>query len=233
MEKTDFIEWAKKLQDGYALSGSTKEHLGMVDLIAIVGPTGVGKTSIIKKLDMPGVVGDTTREPREGEKNGKDYLYRSDYLDIVAEIKAGIYAQFVVSRSGEMYGTRSYSFPDEGMCSMAIIATAMPVFRNLGFKSVSAFYIMPPSYKEWMRRLSEQKRSDLLNRIDEARQSVSQAADNPDEYTFILNDDIDQAASDIHAVLSGKEIDQHRLELAQDTANIILEYIGDDSDMGL
>ena len=233
MDKQDFIQWAEKLQDGYVLSDSTREHLSTVDLVAIVGPTGVGKTSIMRKLDVPMVIGDVTREQREGEKNGKDYLFRTDYLDIVTEIKAGVYVQFVISRSGEFYGTRSYSYPDEGSCTMAIVASVIPMFKQLGFRSVKQFYIMPPSYKEWMRRLSEQSRSDLLNRIDEARQSVSSAANNPDEYTFILNDDIDQAAKDIQTALDGNEIDPHRLQLAQDTANIILEYIGDDMDLAL
>lgn len=233
MQKEDFIEWAKKLQDGYVLADSTREHLAQVDLVAIVGPTGVGKTSIMKNLDIPMVVGDVTRPPREEEKNGVDYMFREDFLDVVTEIKAGVFVQFVISGSGEFYGTRSYSYPDEGLCSMAIVASAMPLFRGLGFRSINAFYIMPPSYKEWMRRLSEQKRYDLLTRIDEARHSVTLAANNPDEYTFILNDDVNQAVADIKTKLSGGDIDQHRLDLALDTANIILEYIGDDTDLSM
>lgn len=233
MDKSDFIQWAEKLQDGYVLSDSTREHLSAVDLVAVVGPTGVGKSSIMNKLNVPMVIGDTTRVPREGEKNGKDYLFRSDYLDIVTEIKAGVFVQFVISLSHEFYGTRSYSYPDEGPCSMAIVENALPIFQQLGFRNIKQFYIMPPSYKEWMRRLSEQSRGDLQNRIDEARQSVSFAANNPDQFIFILNDDIDQAAKDIQTALDGNEIDPHRVELAQDTANIILEYIGDDMDLAL
>lgn len=44
-------------------------------IIAIVGGSGSGKTSIANSLPYPRVVTHTTREPRQGEINGKDYYF--------------------------------------------------------------------------------------------------------------------------------------------------------------
>src|SRR5690606_12422585 len=98
----------------------------MVDLVAIVGPTGVGKSSIIKALDLPYVMSDVSREPRPDEKNNRTYHFREDYLQIIKEIKEGEYVQFLVSSYEEFYGTRLSAYPEEGPCTMAVVASAMP-----------------------------------------------------------------------------------------------------------
>ena len=209
MDKNDFIAWARKLQPTYRMSDATRAHLANVDLVAFVGPTGVGKTAISKRLNIPQVIGDVTRPVRDGEEPGRDYVFRQDYLEIIRDIKEGVYTQYVISGSNELYGTRAQSFPESGPCSMAVIARAMDVFRAMGFRSVKAFYVMPPSYTEWMKRLSAEGRDDLLSRLNEARESVSFAADHPDDFTFILNDNLELAVRDVEAVLSGGEVDAH------------------------
>ncbi len=69
MEKKDFIQWARKLQQGYQVSEQTKQQLAQVDLLAIVGPTGVGKSTIIKEIGLPYVMSDVSRAARDDEKN--------------------------------------------------------------------------------------------------------------------------------------------------------------------
>lgn len=230
MEKADFIEWAKKLQHSYVPSEETIKDLSQIDLIAIVGPTGVGKSTIIDKLDIPYVQSDVSRVPRPGEKNGHNYFFRTDYLNIIAEIKNGDYVQFLVNNNDEFYGTKRKNYPESGACTMAVKAEVMPHFRNLGFRSVKSLYIMPPSYIEWMRRIGGVRTTDLLARISEARQSILLAT-NDSQYSFILNDDLNAAVEDVLNVINGKEVNQRRAQLAFDTADIILEHIGDEDDM--
>lgn len=231
MEKKDFIQWARKLQEGYQASEKTKQQLANVDLLAIVGPTGVGKSTIIKELGLPYVMSDVSRTPRSDEKNHRNYHFRDDYLEIIKDIKSGEYAQFFVSKYDEFYGTRASAYPEEGPCTMAIVASAMPVFRNLGFRRVFAVYVMPPSYVEWMRRIGGARTNDLLGRIDEARQSINMALQEQDQYHFVLNDELSLAISDIKSIMNGEQLDEHRMQLAIDTADIILERIGDEEVM--
>lgn len=227
MQKEDFIQWAKKLADGYEPSDDVKQQLSQVDLVAIVGPTGVGKSTIIEHLDIPYVMSDVSRAQRPDEKNGKNYHFRTDYLEVVNDIKHGSYVQFLVSKYDEFYGTRNNAYPVNGPCTMAIIAQAVPDFRKLGFNSVTSIYVMPPSYIEWMRRIGGVRREDLLGRIDEARQSILMAIDDP-EYHFVLNDTLELAIEDIRAILRGEQPDEHRSQLAIGTADILLERIGDE-----
>jgi guanylate kinase len=232
VDKHDFILWATKLADSYQISPQLRSELASIDLIALVGPTGVGKSTIIQHLkNIPFVLSDVTRSLRPGEKKGKDYHFREDYLEILNDIKMGKYVQFLVSKSAEFYGTRRSSYPDSGPCTMAIIASAIPTFRKLGFRSVRAVYVTPPSYVEWMRRIGGDSRDDLLARIAEARESLGTAAGDPD-YQFVLNDDIEQATEDVRAVARGEKLEGRRTDLAKATVDILLDRLGE-TDLGL
>jgi guanylate kinase len=229
MEKSDFIKWARKLENTYVANNRVQEELSHVELIAIVGPTGVGKTSIIKRLGLPEVISDVTRDVREGEKSGRDYRFRNDYLQILQEIKSGEYVQFLISSTDEFYGTQRRAYPNEGTCAMAVYADQIEHFKTLGFHRVRQFFIMPQGYIEWMRRVGMHQSHDLQRRLEEAKKSM-QLALADDSYTFILNDDIDFAVREIKEVLNGNEIDQHREGLARATAGSLLEKLGADDD---
>lgn len=227
MDKSDFIVWASKLQASYQPSEEVRQEISDVTLIAIVGPTGVGKTTLIEKMKIPNVLSDVSRDPRPDEKNGRDYHFRTDYLQVISDIKQGLYTQFLVSNNGEFYGTRCASYPESGLCTMAVLASALPVFREIGFKKVIPIYIMPPSYVEWMRRIGGVRTKDLLARIGEARQSILTALDDG-EYHFVLNDTVESALTDIQDIINGDEPDAHRTQLAIGTADLLLERIGGD-----
>jgi len=227
MEKKDFMVWASKLQELYKPSEETTNSLGNLDLYAIVGPTGVGKSTIVEHLGLPSIMSDVSRDKRPEEKNNKNYHFRSDYLKVIDEIKRGEYVQFLIGKNAEFYGTRKSSYPEEGACVMPIVADQVSHFKSLGFRSVTPLYIMPPSYVEWMRRIGGVRTKDLLSRISEARDSMKIAQEN-DDFTFILNDTIEQAVSDISDVINGVELDEHRQGLAIGTADVLLERIGED-----
>lgn len=229
MDKTNFLQWVRKLQLSYQPSDDVKSSLAEVDLLAIIGPTGVGKTTLINQLDIPSVLSDVTRPTRKDEKNNQNYHFRDDYLDILKEIKAGEFAQYLVSDSDEFYGTHITAYPKQGWCSMAIFATAIPDFRKLGFRKVLPIYIMPPGYIEWMRRIRELRTGDLDARITESIISIKTALADP-EYSFVLNDNTELALRDIKSILNGEAPDEHRSRLARETGDILLERLGDQDD---
>lgn len=226
MEKKDFIVWASRLQQSYVPSQDVLDKIAKIELIAIVGPTGVGKSTITDQINLPVVLSDATREKRPGERDGKSYNFVNNYLEIIDDIKQGRYVQFLISNSGEFYGTKIDSYPESGRCAMAVYANAVRNFYKIGFMNVIPFYIMPPSYVEWMRRIGGVRTKDLLSRISEARDSVLIAL-KAEDYNFILNDTIELAMRDIDLVLSGEPISERRTMLARGTADILLEKIGD------
>jgi guanylate kinase len=227
MNKDQFSEEARKRAASYSASEGVLSQIANVELLAIVGPTGVGKTTVMKKLQYPIVRSTVTREPRPNEKDHDIYHFRSDYAQILQEIAQGDFVQYVISTSGDFYGTKRDEYPSQGVCTMAIYADAISSFRQLGFKKLTVAYIMPPGYVEWMRRIGD-GREDLLHRIEEARSSILTAMDDS-EYTFILNDSVDMAVRDIELLMKGEPIDRHRQQLARDTGNILLDYIGEEA----
>lgn len=148
---------------------------------------------------------------------------------MLQEIKTGQFAQFVVSDAGDFYGTHMNAYPESGWCSMAIFADAIPSFRELGFKKVVPVYIMPPGYVEWMRRVGSQREHDLTSRIEEAIKSIKMALRDP-EYHFVLNDNLEYAVRDVTRIVAGEPADEHRARLARETADILLERLGDQDD---
>lgn len=227
VEKKDFIEWVRKLIPEYRANDRVLQQLSQIDLFALVGPTGVGKTTIVEKLDLPYVLSDVSREPRDGEKNGHDYNFRSDYLAILEDIKAGLYAQFILSHSGEFYGTRAASYPSSGAATMAIVASAIPSFRSLGFHKVVPIYILPPSYVEWMHRIGKGRATDLSARMQEAGESLLLAMADP-AYHFVLNDDLHEAIEEVKLIIAGGEPTEHRKVLARESADLLLGRLGID-----
>ena len=96
MTKEEFLNQLPELIKNYQCSPEVAQCIGEVSLLMVIGPSGVGKTSIIKDLDVPYVVADTTRPIRPREKNGVDYGFRTDYDQITTEIKNRQFVQVAI-----------------------------------------------------------------------------------------------------------------------------------------
>lgn len=223
MDKQTVIDRVRQLQDGYQANDQVRAQLSHLTLIAVVGPTGAGKSTVVRSSGLPFVIGDTTRAPREGEIQGRDYNFRTDLNNLMAEIERGDFVQFVVQRETEVYGTKATSYPSSGVVAMSILAGALPSFRALGFAAVIPVYIVPPSHTEWMRRISAHRDRDLEARLLEAKDSLRVALNDP-SYVFILNDDLNTAIAALQAVARGS-VDQTASARARSSALTLYDYL--------
>lgn len=226
MTKEEFIKWATQLAINYKPSQEVLAKLLHLRVIAFVGPTGVGKTTLTHASGLPYILSDVTRDKREGEKDDHDYHFKNNYEEMLEDIKTGQYVQFVINTNHEFYGTRVTEYPDGGVCAMAIIAKAIPQFRTLGFADILPIYILPPSYVEWMHRIGTARSSDLEARFVEARESLPIALGDP-KYHFVLNDNIEDAVEDIKQIAAGQPIAEHRDFLARQTAELLIGRLGE------
>ncbi|HVX58272.1 MAG TPA: hypothetical protein VG964_00875 [Candidatus Saccharimonadales bacterium] len=225
MTREEFLKIFPGLIERYRPAKEEVLKLENVDLLMIIGPSGVGKTTIIKAMDVPYVVADTTRYPREEEVDGVDYHFRADYEQIISEIQRGLFVNTAVGPNGDFYATRSAAYPVSGAAVYAIVADVIPYFRKLGFGKTIGAFIMPPSFEEWMRRMEDHHLSSdqLKGRLAEARRSLTFGLEDKD-VNFILNDDVSKAVSQVKNLLDGK-IDHKREDLARKAAQESLSRI--------
>jgi len=170
----------------------------------VVAPSGVGKTSLTRRLvadhnDLHLSISATTRDPRPGEHDGRDYHFVSRDT-FQAMIRDDAFLEWA-----EVYGNH-YGSPrapimealDRGESVLFDIdfQGAMKVHAQLPEDSV-LIYVLPPSLAEMSRRLharSQDSEEVIAKRLARAKDEV--AAWERFDYV-ILNDDFDKAYSDL------------------------------------
>lgn len=225
MTREDFISALPELTQGFQTSTEAKQRIGHIDLLMMVGGTGVGKTSVIKRLGIPFVVTDTTRSIRPSEINGLDYFFRTDYDQLADEIKNRKFVQVMLYPTGDFYGTRISAYPEVGYAVFAVVSNLVPGFRQMGFNDTITAFVTPPSFIEWMDRLgkSGMERENLEKRLAEAYRSYEFALNDP-ETVFILNDQLDYAVQQTKMLLAGRH-DTEREIKARKAAKEIFENL--------
>lgn len=205
MTKEELLAQLPELVKNYQPSSSVASQIKNVSLLIVVGASGVGKSTLIKKLSIPFVPSDTTRNPRSGEEDGRDLYFLSNYDKLVEDIKTGQFVQVAIGPAGDFYATKAASYPVQGIAVLPVVADVVPVFRQLGFKNTVTVFITPPTYDEWMRRMSEHgiEQSQLDGRLAEALRSFNFAL-NDSQTHFILNDEVDKAVFQLSELVQGR-----------------------------
>jgi guanylate kinase len=211
----------ERLVASYERNPAVSLQLSKLTLIMTLGPSGVGKTTLMRASGLPMVLGDASRDPRLHEQNGVDYWFRS-FDDMLADVKAGQYVQIATGPEGDLKGTRAGSFPAKGVATFAVVAAAIESFRHLGFADTKTAAIIPPSFDEWMARLGGHNIDDekIQRRLQEARPSLTFALQD-EQTTFILNDSVEAGAARLCQVAAGETPD------SADQARCIAENILD------
>lgn len=177
-------------------------------LIVISGPSGVGKGTIRKALfNRPGhnldfSVSMTTREPRDGEINGKDY-YFVDKKSFMKEVEKGNmleYAKFV----NHYYGTpkdKVFEKLERGKEVVLEIEVQGALQVKAKMNDAVFIFIAPPSWKILEKRLIERgtETSDIImERLNKARNEIMMAS----SYDYIvINDEVENAVDKIMAII--------------------------------
>lgn len=177
-------------------------------LIILSGPSGVGKSSVVAKTmelrdDLCFSVSVTTRPPRPGEIDGKDYFFISgEQFDRMVENNELLEHACYVQNS---YGTPRFFVEDRIEKGFNVILDievqgARQVFEKAP-DAVSVF-VLPPSMQVLEQRLTArgtETEQTVAARLTRARQEIQEA----DFYQYmIVNDKLEKAAADLNAIIT-------------------------------
>lgn len=199
------------------------------NLYIVSAPSGAGKSSLISALlqqqpsyEMQVSISHTTRQPRPNEEHGKHYYFvdHKEFERLIAEDAFLEYAEVF----GNYYGT---SLP---MIERSL-RQGIDVFLDIDWQgaqqvrkkvpAAKSIFILPPSLQELERRLIG--RGQDSNEVISARmkKAISEIS-HYDEYDYlIINDDFDQALSEIKVILKAeklrveRQVQRHQLLISQ------------------
>ena len=187
-------------------------------LFILSSPSGAGKSTISRRLlaaepELSFSVSATTRAPRPGEEDGREYHFRSREA-FLAMVEAGEMLEHA-EVFGNLYGTPRA--PVE-----AAIASGRDVIFDVDWQgaqqiansplrvAVVSVFILPPSIAALEARLkgrAQDSEEVIAGRMIKSRDEISHWA----EYGYVLvNEDLDACAAEVAAILKAERLRRDR-----------------------
>ncbi|MGN0023164.1 MAG: guanylate kinase [Elusimicrobiaceae bacterium] len=187
--------------------------------IIISAPSGGGKTSIVNRLLEDGklsrVITATTRAPRKGEKNGKDYHFWSDkqFENAVEKGEMAEWAKVHVN----YYGIPKSSLDKlikRGKHPVLVIDVQGAKTVKKIYKNAVSIFITPPSFAELKKRIAARNdgTTDIKARLESAKKELK-CIKNYDY--LVINDEFEQAVADCRAIIQAERLKVKRQNKVQ------------------
>ena len=177
-------------------------------LIVVSGPSGAGKTATItgameKRGDICFSVSVTTRNPRPGEVDGKDYFFISEqqFLEMIDRDELLEHAVYVGNRYGTPKGYVQQML-DEGKNVVLDIEVQGARQVHESMPEAVMIFLIPPSLEELRRRLTN-RGTETEEKIQERLQRARQEYAETDIYQYIIiNDKLDMAIDELCSIIT-------------------------------
>lgn len=187
-------------------------------LLILSSPSGAGKSTLTRMLmgwdpTIRFSISATTRAPRPGEQDGREYYFRSrpEFEAMVAEDQMLEHAEVF----GNLYGTprcpveqamregRDTVFDIDWQGGQQIRSSALG-------RDVVSIFVLPPSIAELDRRLNTRAQDSaevIAGRMAKSRDEISHWA----EYDYVLiNDDLDATFAHLQTILQTERMRRDR-----------------------
>ena len=175
--------------------------------LVMCAPSGTGKTTLVKRLlekfnGLSFSVSCTTRAPRQGEVDGRDYFFL-DRAAFMSRIEDEFYFAEWAEVHGNYYGTplketREILASGRDLLFDVDVQGAKQLKQSL--PEACFVFVLPPSRTELERRLRDRKtdsEADIILRLLNSSHEIQEA----DWFDFwVVNDDMEEAISDLCAV---------------------------------
>ena len=180
-------------------------HQGI--LVVVSGFSGAGKGTLMKELlkrydNYALSISATTRAPREGETDGKEYFFvtKEQFEKMRDERKLVEYAQYV----NNYYGTPK-EYVEQKMAEGKDVILEIEIQGALKvkkrFPDALLLFVTPPSAEELRRRLGG-RCTETLEVINARLARAAEEASGMEAYDYLLiNDDLDRCVEEMHQLI--------------------------------
>jgi guanylate kinase len=182
-------------------------------LIVLVGPSGVGKSTISNRLaermKLKYIASATTRPQNELDKLGKKYEY-VDKDHFFQKLEHGEFLEYAKVHD-EYYGTPKrptldyLAHGDDVLLEIDVQGALQVRFQ---YPDALMIFIMPPDEESLLQRLRERGRDSeeaISKRYREARREVWMAKGSRAFDDMVINDDVDRAVAEISRLVRQKK----------------------------
>lgn len=176
-------------------------------LIIISGFAGVGKGTLVKRLVQKYEryalsISMTTRAPRPGEENGREYFFvkKEDFEEQISQNGLIEYASYC----GNYYGTPR-AYVEEQMAQGRDIILEIEIQGAMKvkerFPNAVLVYVLPPSAAELENRLRG-RGTETEQKIGERLRRAAAESEGLEQYDYVIvNDDLDRCEQELHGIL--------------------------------
>lgn len=177
-------------------------------LIVVSGFSGAGKGTLVKKLleEYEGYalsISATTRQPRPGEEDGREYFFmeKEQFERKIAENGLIEYACYCENYYGtpREYVERQLADGKDVILEIEIQG-ALKIKKQ--YEDALLLFVMPPSAVELRRRL-EGRGTETKEVIDKRMRRAAEEAEGIEEYDYIvINDDLEICVRQLHELIT-------------------------------
>ena len=187
-------------------------------LIVLSGPSGVGKGTVRQAIfsqedtKFEYSISVTTRKPREGERNGVDYFFktREEFEHMIENKKLLEWAEYV----GNYYGT-PVDYVEQTLSEGKDVFLEIEVQGALqvreAFPEGLFIFLAPPSLSELQNRIitrGTESEELIRNRMAAAKEEIEMM----DAYDYVVeNDDVELACERIKAIVVAEHLRRDRV----------------------
>ena len=189
------------------------------ELIVISGTTCAGKGTVIEKLierndNLSLSISYTSRKMREGEVDGKDYIFISQ-PEFEEKIKKGDFLEYAKSHREDYYGT-----PKKELLELlssgkdVILEINIEGAKNIKemFPEVLLIFIMAPSMEEVKKRIIKRGKESPEQIIERFKTAYKEINEIPNYNYVVINDNIENAVDKIEAIIKASKCQVDRIE---------------------
>lgn len=207
----------------YHMPQEAQELLKAHPPLLIAGMSSVGKNTVAKYIvehsDYRRVITHTTRQPREGEVNGRDYWFINE-SEIAQMVDQQSLIEVQLVHEEDVYGTsiESYEVILEAGFHPLLIADVYGALKFTNFlPQLRPFFIIPPSFEVWMERWN---RRGAMTYAEKARRLRSASTElekaiRGERFILIINYEIPSTVSQILSGVIDPSTQRRNREAAQ------------------